>query len=101
MSLDRRVVMKSNLVVASIAFSVFASALHAADNPKPWAKKFTMTKQECYQRRLKFRQEHAIAIPMGGVGGGWSNIQAGWVHAYASGKPSWVSKCRDRYGTLE
>ena len=93
--------MKSNLVVASIAFSVFASALHAADKPKPWAKKFTMTRQECYQRKLKWRQEHAIAIPMGGAGGGWSNIQAGAVHDYGSYRPSWVSKCTDRYGTTE
>jgi hypothetical protein len=61
--------MNSNLVVASIAFSVVASALHAVDNPKPWAKQFTMTRQECYQRKLKWRQEHAIAIPMGAVGG--------------------------------
>jgi hypothetical protein len=84
--------MKSNLVVASIAFSVFASALHAADNPKPWAKKFTMTRQECSQRKVKWRQEHGMA-PMG-----WSNITN--VHDYASGKPSWVSKCTDRYGQL-
>jgi hypothetical protein len=52
--------MKSNLVVASIAFSVFASALHAADNPKPWAKKFTMSREECSRRRVKFRQEHGM-----------------------------------------
>ncbi len=93
--------MKSILIAASIAFSVFASPLHAADNAKPWAKKFTMTKLECYQRRVKFRQENAMGRYMGGAGGGWSNIQAGWVHAYDSRKPSWVSKCRDRYGTLE
>jgi len=92
---------KSKLIVAGIAISVVASALHAAEQPKPWAKKFTMTRQECYQRKLKWRQEHAIAIPMGAAGGGWSNIQAGAVHDYGSWKPSWVSKCRDRYGILE
>ena len=93
--------MKSNLIVAGIAFSVFASALHAADKPKPWAKKFTMTKQECLQGRLKFLHENAITHYQGAVGGGFSNLQAGWIHAYASGKPSWVSKCRDRYGNVE
>ena len=93
--------MKSNLIVASIAFSVLASALHAADKPKPWAKKFTMTKQECYQGRIKFLKENAMGRYMGAVGGGWSNLQAGHVHAYASGKPSWVSQCVDRYGNLD
>ena len=84
--------MKSNLVVASIAFSVFASALHAADKPKPWAKKFTMTRQECSQRRVKWRQEHGMDPR------GFSNITN--VHDYDSGKPSYVSKCADRYGRL-
>jgi hypothetical protein len=90
MSLDRRVVMKSNLLVASIAFSVFASALQAAENPKPWAKKFTMTRQECSQRRVKWRQEHGMDPR------GFSNITN--VHDYDSWKPSYVSKCLDRYG---
>jgi len=77
--------MKSNLVVASIAFSVVASALHAADNPKPWAKKFTMSREE-------WRQEHANH-PLG-----FSNLYANGRHDYDSYKPSWVSKCKDRYG---
>ena len=84
--------MRSNLVVASIAFSVFASALHAADKPKPWAKKFTMTRQECVQRRVKYKQEHGMAPA------GFSNITN--IHDYDSFKPSWVSKCTDRYGHL-
>ena len=82
--------MKSNLVVATIAFSVFASALHAADKPKPWAKKFTMTKQECSQRRAKFKQEHGMHP------NGFSNITN--VHDYDSWKPGYVSKCLARYG---
>ena len=87
--------MKSNLVVASIALSVFASlsfasALQAAEKPKPWAKKFTMTKQECMQRRAKFKQEHGMHPA------GWSLITN--VHDYDSFKPSFVSKCVDRYG---
>jgi len=91
--------MKRNLVVASIAFSVFASALHAADKPKPWAKKFTMTRQECYQRKVKWRHEHPLPTSIGaGVGGGWSNMTN--LHDYGSWKPSWVSKCADRYGPL-
>jgi hypothetical protein len=84
--------MKSNLVVASIAFSVFASALHAADKPKPWAKKFTMTRQECSQSRVKWRQEHGMDPR------GFSNITN--VHDYDSHKPSYVSKCANRYGRL-
>ena len=85
--------MKSNLIVASIAFSVVASALHAADNPKPWAKKFTMTREECAQRKARYRQEHGMHP------NGFSNITN--VHDYDSWKPSVVAKCRDRYGTLE
>jgi hypothetical protein len=92
MSLDRRAVMKSNLLVASIAFSVFASALQAAENPKPWAKKFTMSREECSRRKVKFRQEH------GNHPVGFSNLYAIGRHDYDSYKPSWVSKCRDRYG---
>ena len=84
--------MKSNLVVASIAFSVFASALHAADNPKRWAKKFTMSREECYRTRVKWRQEHGMDPR------GWSNITN--IHDYDSHKPSYVSKCTDRYGHL-
>ena len=86
--------MKSKLIVASIAFSVFASALHAiaADKPKPWAKKFTMSREECYQRQHKWRQERGMD-PMG-----FSNITN--VHDYGSHKPSYVSKCADRYGPL-
>jgi hypothetical protein len=86
---------KSNLIVASIAFSVAATALHAADNPKPWAKKFTMSREECYQRKLKFRQEHANHAL------GFSNLYANERHVYDSYKPSWVSKCRDRYGSQQ
>jgi len=87
--------MKSNLVVASIivasfAFSVFPSPLHAADTPKPWAKKFTMTKEECVRRRAKFKQEHGMHPA------GWSQITN--VHDSYSYKPSFVSKCRDKYG---
>ena len=85
--------MKSNLIVASIAFSVVASALHAADSPKPWAKKFTMSREECAARKLKFRQAHAIYGPYH-----FSNLYANDVHGYDSNKPSWVSKCKDRYG---
>jgi len=83
--------MKSNLFVASIAFSVFASALQAAENPKPWAKKFTMSREECSRRKIKFRQAH-------GAEGSFSNMFANNRHVYDSGKPSWVSKCFDRYG---
>ena len=91
--------MKSNLIVASIAFSVLASALHSADKPKPWAKKFTMSREECYQRKHKFKQEHGMSPTSGrGVGGGWSNITN--VHDYDSHKARWVSQCRDRYGIL-
>jgi hypothetical protein len=84
---------KSNLIVASIAFSVAATALHAADNPGRWAKKFTMSREECAQRRLKFRQEH-------GAEGSFSYMYAIGRHDHDSGKPSWVSKCSDRYGHL-
>jgi len=82
---------KSNLIVASIAFSVAATALNAADNPSRWAKKFTMSREECAQRRIKFRQEH-------GAEGSFSYMFANNRHVYDSGKPSWVSKCFDRYG---
>jgi len=85
---------KSNLIVASIAFSVAATALHAADNPKPWAKRFTMSREECSQRRVKWRQEH------GNHPVGFSNMYANGRHDHDSGKPSWVSKCTDRYGHL-
>ena len=85
--------MKSNLIVAGIAFSVVASALNAADKPKLWAKKFTMSREECYQRKHKFRQEHGV-VP----NPGWSNITN--IHDYDSQKPRWVSQCRDRYGIL-
>jgi hypothetical protein len=85
-------VVKSNLIVASIAFSVAATALHAADYPKPWAKKFTMSREGCSQRKIKFRQEHGMH-PLG-----FSNMYANNVHVYASDKSSWVSKCFDRYG---
>ena len=84
--------MKSKLIVASIAFSVVASALHAADKPKPWAKKFTMTKQECSQRRAKFKQEHGMHPR------GWSNITN--VHDYDSDRPSYVQRCIERYGRM-
>ena len=87
-----RVVVKSNLIVASIAFSVVASALHASDTPKPWAKKFTMSREECSRRKVKFRQEHGMHPR------GFSNMFANNVHGYDSGKPSWVAKCLDRYG---
>jgi hypothetical protein len=82
---------KSNLIVASIAFSVAATALHAADNPSRWAKKFTMSREECAQRKLKFRLAH-------GAEGSFSNMFGNNRHVYDSGKPSWVSKCFDRYG---
>ena len=88
------------LIIASIAFSVVASALalHAADKPKPWAKKFTMSREECHRRKVAWRKEHGMA-PMGrAANSGWSNITN--VHDYDSGKPSWVSKCRDKYGIL-
>jgi len=84
---------KSNLIVASIAFSVAATALHAADNPSRSAKKFTMSREECAQRRLKYRQAH-------GAEGTFSNLYANNRHVYDSAKPSWVSKCSDRYGHL-
>ena len=83
--------MKSNLIVASIAFSVAATALHAADTPKTGAKKFTMSREECSRRKIKFRQAH-------GAEGSFSNMFANNRHVYDSGKPSWVSKCFDRYG---
>jgi hypothetical protein len=84
---------RSNLIVASIAFSVAATALHAADNPSRSAKKFTMSREECAQRRLKFRQAH-------GAEGSFSYMYAIGRHDHDSGKPSWVSKCSDRYGHL-
>jgi hypothetical protein len=82
---------KSNLIVASIAFSVAATALHAADTPKTWAKKFTMSREECSRGKIKFRQAHDAE-------GSFSNMFANNRHVYDSGKPSWVSKCFDRYG---
>lgn len=85
--------MKSNLVVASIAFSVFTSTLHAADKPKPWAKKFTMSREECSQRKVAFRQKYPIYGPYH-----FSNLYGTQYHDYDSNKPSWVSKCTDRYG---
>ena len=92
--------MKSKLIVASIAFSVVASALPAADKPKPWAKKFTMSREECYQRKHKWRNEHAVGMRVGGPGGGFSNLTATDEHDYDSWKPSWWVKCTDRYGHL-
>jgi hypothetical protein len=79
--------MKSNLIVASIAFSVVASALHAAEKSK-----FTMTKQECSQRMATWKQAHGMHP------NGFSNITN--VHDYDSWRPSWWVKCTERYGHL-
>jgi hypothetical protein len=84
--------MKSNLIVASIAFSVVASALHAADEPKRWSKKFTMSREECSQKILKWKQSYGMNSR------GWSNITN--VHDYDSWRPSWWAKCTERYGQM-
>jgi len=78
--------MKSNLIVASIAFSVVASALHAAEKP------FTMTKQECSRRMGEWKQKHGMHP------NGFSNITN--VHDFDSWRPSWWVKCTERYGHL-
>jgi len=90
--------MKSKLIVASIAFSIVATALHAAEKPKPWAKKFTMSSEECHRRKVAWRQEHPMA-PLGrAANSGWSNITD--VHDFDSWRPSWWAKCTERYGPL-
>jgi len=97
--LDREVVMKSRLIVACIAFSAAANVAHTADNPKPWAKKFTMSKAECQRRFVESRNR---------VGAGKSG-QFSWIrglhdlgsHTGVAGyPPSWVWKCTERYGHL-
>jgi len=87
------------LLAACIAFSAAANMAHTAEKPKPWAKKFTMSREECSRRMIERRQ----MVGGGGAGhggrvGGFSNLTN--VHDYDYFGPSWISKCTERYGHL-
>ena len=87
------------LIAACIAFCAAVSVAHTAEKPKPWAKKFTMSREECLRRKIQWRKEHGMVAPIGGgVGGGWSNMTN--VHDHDSWVKPWVSKCADLYGRL-
>jgi hypothetical protein len=78
------------LIAACIAFSAAANVVHAqAEKPKPWVKKFTMSREECTQKMLTRRGMHPR---------GFSNLRTD--HDFSSHAPGWAWKCTERYGHL-
>ena len=87
------------LIAACIAFCAAVSVAHTAEKPKPWAKKFTMSREECYRKIVERRNRVGA-----GVSGAFSNIRG--LHDLGSNTtvggfpPSWVWKCTEKYGHL-
>jgi len=80
-----RVVKSSKVIAACVAFGVTATITHAAGG-----KPFTMTKEECRKKILKWRNK-------AGPGKRAASTFRG-VHDFDTSKPRFVGACIDRYG---
>jgi hypothetical protein len=98
MPLDREVVVKAKLIVACIAFSAAANMVQAAEKPNPWAKKFTMSREECSRKMVERRNR------IGAGKGHFSTFKGvhdlGSIAGTGGYPPSWVWRCTERYGRL-
>jgi len=86
------------LIAACIAFSAAANVVHAqAVKPKPWAKKFTMSREECRQRLVDRRNR--IGAGKSGHFSGIKGEHEFGSHTITGGyPPSYVWKCTEKYG---
>jgi hypothetical protein len=87
------------LIAGCIAFSAAANVVHAAEKPKLWAKKFTMSREECHRKIVERRNR------IGAGKGSFSTFRGDHDLGSNSGRgggypPSWVWKCTQRYGRL-
>ena len=87
------------LIAACLAFSAAANLVQAAESPKPWAKKFAMSREECHRKIVAMRNRIGA-----GKTGRFSFIRGN--HDFGSNlhtggyPPSYVWKCTERYGQL-